>query len=250
MIYLYDSTYEGLLSVIFETYRLKTVATKIIAEEIYQPGFFDQTITVTTDETIATRVVCALNKKCGLKASRFIYRCFLSEMDGVEMLIYHFVKEAMSNTDNILHNYRDSKILQLHQIDKQIGREVHRMHAFVRFQETRDGLYACMIEPDFNVLPLIGKHFVDRYPAFEWLIYDPRRYYGIHYKKRLQFITFSESRHRYLTEEITTHAETDYQNLWKSYFTAVDIPERRNMKLHIQHVPRRYWKYLVEKQNF
>ncbi|MEO6759204.1 MAG: DUF4130 domain-containing protein, partial [Saprospiraceae bacterium] len=25
------------------------------------------------------------------------------------------------------------------------------------------------------------------------------------------------------------------------------IPERRNLKLHLQHVPKRYWKYLTEK---
>ena len=45
-----------------------------------------------------------------------------------------------------------------------------------------------------------------------------------------------------------TGAETDYQELWKAYFKSVDIPERRNLKLHLQHVPKRYWKYLVEKQ--
>lgn len=26
------------------------------------------------------------------------------------------------------------------------------------------------------------------------------------------------------------------------------IDARKNLKLHIQHVPRRYWKYLIEKQ--
>jgi probable DNA metabolism protein len=42
--------------------------------------------------------------------------------------------------------------------------------------------------------------------------------------------------------------ESLYQELWKQYFDSVDIKARRNMKLHIQHVPKRYWKYLVEKQ--
>lgn len=46
---------------------------------------------------------------------------------------------------------------------------------------------------------------------------------------------------------ILADAEKDYQELWKTYFKAVDIPERRNMKLHVQHVPKRYWKYLIEK---
>jgi probable DNA metabolism protein len=39
-----------------------------------------------------------------------------------------------------------------------------------------------------------------------------------------------------------------YQTLWQQYFTNVNIKARKNMKLHIQHMPRRYWKHLVEKK--
>lgn len=247
MTFVYDATYEGLLSAIFESYRLRAIPLRIIAEDQHQKSLFDQVLTINTDEEQAKRVIKGLEKKCGKKASRLIYRCFLSEQPGIEMLINHFVRTAMSSTENVLENYRDENILKLHQINKQIGREVHRMHAFVRFQETKDGMMVSLIEPDFNVLPLIGKHFVDRYPAFEWLIYDPKRRYGIHYNNSLSYITFSETEHRYLAEEILTSAETQYQHLWRSYFRAVDIPERRNLKLHVQHVPKRYWKYLIEK---
>jgi probable DNA metabolism protein len=247
MTLVYDATYEGLLSAIFESYRLRTIPLRIVPEDQHQQSLFDQVITVNTNDDEARRVIRGLEKKCGKKASRLIYRCFLSEKPGVEMLINHFIRTAMVNPNNVLENYRDEKILKLHQIDKQIGREVHRMHAFVRFQETKDGMMVSIIEPDFNVLPLIGKHFVDRYPAFEWLIYDGQRRYGIHFKDSLSYITFSETQHRYLADDVLTCAETQYQHLWRSYFRAVDIPERRNLKLHVQHVPKRYWKYLIEK---
>ena len=39
-----------------------------------------------------------------------------------------------------------------------------------------------------------------------------------------------------------------YQKLWHSYFQSINIEARKNTKLHLQHVPRRYWKYLTEKQ--
>ena len=42
--------------------------------------------------------------------------------------------------------------------------------------------------------------------------------------------------------------EAAYQTMWKAYFQAVTIPERRNLKLHLRHVPKRYWPYLTEKQ--
>ncbi len=38
-----------------------------------------------------------------------------------------------------------------------------------------------------------------------------------------------------------------YATLWKDYFKNTNIKERKNLKLHIQHVPKRYWRYLTEK---
>lgn len=250
MIYIYDTTYPGLLTAIFESYRLKTPPVNIVAEDQHQDNLFDTSTFIQTDTALAKRVIKGVEKKCGKDGARLMYRCFLSEYDKIEMDIYRFIQAIVESKDNVLTNFADESVLRLHQINKQIGREVHRMHAFVRFQETKDGLYAALIEPDFNVMPLIGKHFKDRYPAQDWLIYDPRRHYGIHSKaleQKSRFVTFSEKQHRHLTEEILTEAESDYQELWKSYFKAVDIPERKNMKLHLQHVPKRYWKYLVEK---
>ena len=42
--------------------------------------------------------------------------------------------------------------------------------------------------------------------------------------------------------------EAAYQRMWRAYFQAVTIPERRNLALHLRHVPKRYWPYLTEKQ--
>ena len=38
-----------------------------------------------------------------------------------------------------------------------------------------------------------------------------------------------------------------YDQLWKDYFQSVNIQARQNMKLHIQYVPKRYWRYMNEK---
>lgn len=247
----YDGTYDGLLSAIFESYRLKINVHRIVPIEQYQDSLFAEPIEVTTNLEWAKRVRKGIEKKGGKAANRLLYRCFLSEQKDIELLILHFVQTAMTHQVDVTQNYRDEKILALHQINKKIGREVHRMHAFVRFQKTKDAIFTALIEPDFNVLPLIGDHFEERYPAMQWLIYDTKRKYGIFYnKKGISFITFEEQDHqnlRQLSKDILTADEPEYQVLWKSYFDSVNIPERVNMKLHLQHVPKRYWKYLPEK---
>jgi probable DNA metabolism protein len=252
MIYLYDGTYEGLLSTIFESYRLKTPATKIIPESEWQESLFDHPLTVSTHSEWAQRVERGLAQKTSRRSVQLLYRCFLSEREGIEMLIYDYVRQAMEASQNIEGNYRDDTVLSLQKIDKMIGREVHRMHAFVRFQQTKDDIYYAGIEPDFNVLPLITSHFKKRYPAQDWLIYDLRRHYGMYFDQQsIQAVTFSKERKgplKQLSGKLLEEAEIDYQQAWKLYFKSTNIPERRNMKLHLQHVPRRYWKYLVEKQ--
>jgi len=247
----YDGTFEGLLSAIFETYRLKINVDRIVPISNYQDSLFAEPVHVVTNMVWVKRVKKGIQQRCGKAANTLLYRCFLSEQRDIELLILHFVRTAMISQHDVTRNYRDEKILNLHQINKKIGREVHRMHAFVRFQKTKDDIFISIIEPDFNVLPLIGDHFEKRYPAMQWLIYDTKRHYGIYYNKSvLDFITFEAKDHlklRQLSKDILTTDEPDYQNLWRSYFKSVNIPERNNQKLHVQHVPKRYWKYLVEK---
>lgn len=251
MLYLYDGTFNGLLTVIFETYRLKAPATRICPDEDWQENLFDEPTIVDTNKEYAARVKKGITGKAGNKSVKMLYRCLLSEQADVEMLIYTFVRKAMASGLNYADNFRDETVLQLQQIDKKMGREIHRMHAFVRFQQTKDDIYYAVIEPDFNVLPLIIDHFEKRYPAQTWLIYDSKRHYGMFYNQQeTEAITFSEQDHlhlRQLSPAILEQGETDYQQAWQTYFSSTNIPERRNIKLHLQHVPRRYWKYLTEK---
>ena len=53
------------------------------------------------------------------------------------------------------------------------------MEAFVRFEELTDGLYLARIEPQYDVLPLITRHFRSRYPQQQWAIFDMQHHYGI-----------------------------------------------------------------------
>lgn len=250
-VFLYDGTYEGLRSAIFESYRLKVEVVDFQTEETFAEQLFEHPISISTNVVHAERVQQGVIRKTSAQAAEMLYRCFLSEQAGIEMTIYHFIKMAMASAENIEENYGDPTVLKLHQINKQIGREVHRMHAFVRFQRTADDLYYAVLEPDFNVLPLIGEHFERRYPAQNWVIYDSKRHYGIFYnQEKIEFVTFEVENHRklqQLSKDILQAEEEDYQALWKDYFTSVNIPERRNMKVHLQHVPKRYWKYLTEK---
>ena len=125
------------------------------------------------------------------------------------------------------------------------------MEAFVRFQKTVDELYYAVIEPDYDVLPLISNHFTSRYADQRWMIYDARRKYGLYYdggSTAFVQVNFSEEAGAGQLHTILDEKEAFYQELWKRYFHSVNIASRKNMRLHVQHMPKRYWKYLTEKK--
>ena len=113
-------------------------------------------------------------------------------------------------------------------------------------------MFYCGIDPDFNVIPLIMKHFKDRYADQKWLIYDLKRHYGIFYDlenvEEVYLTEEDQQRLNGLSKELVAEKEGMYADLWVNYFKSTNIVARKNMKLHTRHVPKRYWKYLTEKQ--
>jgi probable DNA metabolism protein len=251
-IYSYDGTFEGLLTVIFEIYDRRVAPVQIVRQEDEQPGLFSPTIRVITDAVKADRVWVGLGKKISVPARTQLYKAFLSEQPIVAMLIYQYARLAFDSPVNIEENFAADCVRELAQLNKQVFRESHRMEAFIRFQKTADDLFYATIAPDFNVLPLIAGHFQKRYADQRWLIYDTKRHYGIYYdlEKVCQISLESEvaDRSGNLPVGILEHQEPLYQQLWQTYYHHVNIPERKNRKLHLRHIPLRYWKYLTEKQ--
>ena len=50
-----------------------------------------------------------------------------------------------------------------------------------------------------------------------------------------------------VNEEILHISEKLFQELWKSYYDTINIKERKNLKVHMQFLPKRFWKFLPEK---
>ncbi|MDT0555900.1 TIGR03915 family putative DNA repair protein [Patiriisocius hiemis] len=250
----YDGSFEGFLSTIFYAYEQKLSHFSIKKDSLATTTFFDETITIPTETEKAKRVWKGISKKCSVNGRKNIYRAFLSEFPDIEDKLSYYIQLELSSKQHWNSNYADPIILKIAQVVKVVRREKHRMDAFVRFKQTKDGVYFATIEPDFNVLPLNVSHFKNRFADQEWIIYDLKRKYGVHYNlKEVNFIeialekdSLKESKQSlYFSEK-----EQAFQELWKNYFKSTNIESRKNMKLHIKHVPKRYWKYLSEKQPF
>ena len=249
---LYDGTVEGFYTAVFEVYERKMGHPAIKKLHGYEKGLFEEPFKVTTDETKSSRVLSGLKKRTPRGIVEMLIKVLHSELPDAESVALRVAQFAFAAPGGLRMDYRKEAILRMKEISRMVGREIHRMHAFVRFQKTADHIYAATIIPDFDVLPFIGSHFKKRYADQQWLIYDTKRNYGIFYDLKSMrtmvldnpsWVGNKQIDHRMLTED-----ESFFKEAWANYFHATCIQERKNMRLHLQHVPHRYWKYLPEKQ--
>jgi len=240
---IYDGSFDGFLTAVFAVYEERLEVVSITPEAYFQAGFFAEGINVITDVKKAARVWKGLSKFKNFRHD--VYWSFLSEIEGNELVLLKTIQYVLATSR--VTDYGHTQLLRTAQVRKMVGREKHRMEAFIRFQLTKDSIYFAHVEPDFNVLPLIATHFKNRYADQQWIIYDIKRSYGLYYdlfKVTPMQMDFAENAS---DKTIFTETEADYSSLWQNYFKSTTIKSRINLKLHIRHVPRRYWKYLNEK---
>ncbi|MDR1526579.1 MAG: TIGR03915 family putative DNA repair protein [Dysgonamonadaceae bacterium] len=249
--YLYDGTFEGFLTAVFDVYYRKEIPGRIVTAETALPLFTDIHNVITAKDK-AERVFQGLQKKISQSAIHMLYICYLSEIQDIERILLRYIQKALTSPVSIEINFADDDVLTLSKIYKKVLNERTHLVQFVRFQKTADGMYFALTDPVYNVLPLCADFFQDRYADQQWLIYDSRRNFGLYYDlTETEIVRFEHPPVDLKTGSIVREQQDDdekaFQDLWKEYLQSITIQSRKNLRLQRQFMPQRFWKYLIEK---
>ena len=252
IIFVYDKTFEGLLTAVFDAYSRRTFPDLLVTEGEPFPLFYDEAIRIYTDDRKAERVWKGLEKKISKSSLSGLTVTWLSELPEVDLLLFRYIRKAIDAPATIEFNLGDPDILETAKIWKKVNNERLRVMQFFRFQKAADGTFFAAVKPVYNVLPLTLPHLKDRFADQCWLLYDLKREYGYYYDlKEATEVRFEEKEAHLLSglldEELMDADEKLFQQMWKTYFKSIAIKERLNPKLHRQHMPARFWKYMPEK---
>ena len=254
-VYTFDGTMDGLLTAVFDAYALHEQPEQLLKSGDALPLFCEHLYHVTTDEEKARRVWTGLEKHLPREAMKLISVSWLSELPELPTPLFLYIYKVFRQGD-ISHNFADDDVLSVIDIAHSVLHEQLRMKHFIRFQKAKDGTYLAVVSPDHNVLPLITDHFSDRFNDQPWLIYDAKRHYGFYYDGKAAPIrvTFEDEaavpfnlNNGKLNAEVLSHDDQLFQDLWRTYFKAICIKERMNPRKQLKDMPRRYWKYMTEK---
>ncbi|MBC8720025.1 UdgX family uracil-DNA binding protein [Ochrobactrum sp. Marseille-Q0166] len=129
---------------------------------------------------------------------------------------------------------------QLHLMAKSVGRDIHKMHAFVRFRELPEtGLrrrFAAWFEPEHNIVEPGSFFFAKRFADMDWVIATPRL--------TARFEAGRLSYHPGSTRPDLSEDATE--TLWGTYFANIFNPARVKLNAMRSEMPKKYWKNLPE----
>lgn len=244
MIYIYDGSFEGLLTAIYEAYYRRESPQGIMREKGLQENMFETYTLIETDGEKSSRVYDSIMKKISYQALMHVYHVYLSDFSEAGTWIYRYLKLGWKVGCKVDLHLSDDRVLTVHNASRKVTGEAHRMLGLLRFRKLSGDLFYAPIEPDHNIVSLIAPHFSKRLADQNWIIHDVKRRRGALYNKAEWVVTeFDMNPNLSVTEE-----EAICQNLWKQYFSTIAIQSRVNPRLQRQHMPKKYWKYLVEKQ--
>ncbi len=246
LVFVTDGTFEGLLTALFEVYAAKTPPEAIEPKGRVQMGLFERHISIPTDHVKSDRVWKGLKEHLGSKRRQELFDAYLSGSAGVEAAIYRFIWDTIPSPSHSNTEAHVTSHIQIEKLSQKVRREAHRMKGFIRFQQIGDDRYLALVAPQYDVLPLIRRHFEARFADQSWIIYDTRRNYGLCYNQRHTRELRLDAEDLNAFDDIAN--EQLCQTLWQRYYAAVNIVQRNNPKLHLRQLPRHYWRYLPEKQ--
>ncbi len=237
MTYVYDGTFEGMLSAIFEAYNDRYAV--ICREDSYIPPMLEYK-ELKTDSQKASRVQKGILKKLSPIYLHDIYYLYLSEAEEHATIALRYLRFSFSHGKGARSMLYETAVKDALTLRSKVLKEADRMLGLVRFEISAQGVYVSEIEPDHNILLLISRHFASRLPGQTFVIRDLRRGFAMCSHKGKWLISDIPSDYKF------DFSGDEFRSIWKDYFKIMAIKERINPKLQRQYMPARYWAHLPE----
>ncbi|MGV3633898.1 MAG: UdgX family uracil-DNA binding protein [Pseudorhodoplanes sp.] len=156
-------------------------------------------------------------------------------------LLYDVLWRVLRGERDLAERASDPHVARLIAYMHSVRRDIHKMHAFLRFRERFiEGrtVYTAWFEPHHHILRRAVPFFVDRFTNMDFVIATPcgTAFWNVgelHYGPPTQKPACDEP-------------DTVLDGLWLTYYRTTFNPARLRLKTMINHMPREYWNNMPE----
>jgi probable DNA metabolism protein len=134
----------------------------------------------------------------------------------------------------------DRLVHRLNIMAKSVRRDLHKMHAFLRFRKVDDETgerFIAWFEPDHFIVEATAQFFIDRYRAMDWTILTPKG--SLHWDR--QALHLGPPGDRRMAPD-----GDDFEAGWRSYYESTFNPARVNPDMMRAEMPKKYWRNMPE----
>jgi len=157
-------------------------------------------------------------------------------------LLYRLLWRLQANP-GMMEDKADDDVRKVEELDKNVRRDSHKMHAFVRFRlveadEAEGGdRYVAWFEPDHHILRANAGFFMRRFANMRWSILTPRG--SLHWDGE----TMTEGP---AAERSDAPQGDPMEDLWRTYYASIFNPARLKIGAMLKEMPKKYWKNMPE----
>ena len=242
----YDGGFEGFLSAAATALRSKAECT------VLRPGAQIPLLPVeevATEDGLADRMGEFLAARFGPEVPGTVYQAWLSQEEGIEDALVGFLRIGLERRVDPSGFRQSPEVSAVMKASRRVGREAHRFLGLVRFR-LRGTLYVAEIEPDTDILSLIGDHFSARFHDQDFAIHDVGRGTALLHAAGGGWTVVEvapDSAAARMTKVPDALAKPDaFETLWKRYYKSMCIEERLNPTCQRNFLPKKHWRHLIE----
>ncbi len=160
---------------------------------------------------------------------------------GRWQLLYRVLWRLQGRRD-LMNDELDEDIARLHRMDHQVRRDLHKMHAFLRFRMVIEGdreHYISWYRADHRILALAAPFFAERFAVMQWTILTD--YASVSWNPETRDFAWGPG-----VPRSQAPAEDELEAMWRSYYGSIFNPARLNTRAMKAEMPTRYWANLPE----
>lgn len=231
---------------------------RLITGEPENYELFSEYIYVTPSDEKTKKVINTITSRFGMQFYESIYQAAMSgatrsakKMDKADA-IYETIMLALACGDGqkVLLSLGEPCVYRIFELCRATNNEAYRHLEILRFSELENGVLFATIHPKDYVLPYIAEHFTDRLPMENFMIYDETHQLVIVHKAGKNYMLADATDLDLDKIKRYSNDELEYRKLWLTFFDHIAIDSRKNSRLQMQHMPKRYWADAVEFARF